>query len=121
MLPSDEKIEGIKFANGLEKNYDAKPKVDEAVENLILANQASPRFNLINYVKLMPHGDNRYMETKFVFEIKNIQRPIGITILAKAKNIVISEQGVRPDPGKVRMYQPDGSPMKILQPGQPFK
>ena len=39
----------------------------------------------------------------------------------KQKNIVISEQGVRPDPGKVRMYQPDGSPMKILQPGQPFK
>ena len=35
----------------------------------------------------MPHGDNRYMETKFVFEIKNIQRPIGITILAKTKVI----------------------------------
>ena len=49
MLPSDEKIEGIKFANGLEKNYDAKPKVDEAVKNLILANQASPRFNQASF------------------------------------------------------------------------
>ena len=73
--------------------------------------------NLLDYVKLMPHGDNKYIETSFVFEIKNIDRPIGIIVLDKTKTIVISEQGKN----QVKLYKVDGSPLKIVQPGQPFR
>ena len=65
----------------------------------------------------MPHGDNKYIETSFVFEIKNIDRPIGIIVLDKTKTIVISEQGK----DQVKLYKIDGSPLKTVQPGQPFR
>ena len=93
--------------------------MDEAVRNLILADQIPPppKFDLMDYVKLMPHGDNKYIDTSFVFEIKNIDQPIGIIVLDKTKTIVISEQGK----DQVKLYKIDGSPLKTVQPGQPFK
>ena len=49
--------------------------------------------------------------------MKNIDRPIGIIVLDKTKTIVISEQGKN----QVKLYKVDGSPLKIVQPGQPFR
>jgi len=113
------KKENIRVADRIEKDFRVEQKVDEAVRNLILADQIPPppKFDLMEYVKLMPHGDSKYIETTFVFEIKNIDRPIGIIVLDKTKTIVISEQGKN----QVKLYKIDGSPLKIVQPGQPFR
>ena len=74
-------------------------------------------FNLNNYVKLMPDGENKYVATSLVYEIKNIDRPIGIIVLNNTKTIVISEQGKN----QVKMYNPDGSTKKVVEPKRAFK
>jgi len=68
-------------------------------------------------VKTMPHADDKkYIATTLSLEIKDIDRPIGIIVLSKTKTIVISEQGRN----QVKMYKPDGSTIRVVQPGRAF-
>lgn len=97
-------------------------EIDAAVQKLILDDARPlppepPKFNLEDYVKKMPHSDDKkYIATNLSLEIKDLDRPIGMIVLSKTKTIIISEQGRN----QVKMYNPDGSTKRVVRPGKAF-
>ena len=68
-------------------------------------------------MKKLPHGSVQYVDAKLEFQIKGLDRPIGIIVLPGSKKIVISEQGS----SSVRMYDKNGKLEKTLVPEISFK
>lgn len=76
-----------------------------------------PEFSLIDYLQKFPHGgDIRFINTKLVFQIKNLDSPIGIALLPSTQIVI----GVTKR-NEVHIYSQQGKLVRIVEPGRPFR